>query len=120
MAGDGAEHGFVRNAPFGTRQNGGADAVPHRRGACFAALRVFRVRLHDGAHLVLGQFLGGIVQKRRQCGLLRVGAIVLGQLDGHFFHVDGMLVALIAQAAAHKLLCLFQIHLSATSFCVPV
>ena len=120
MAGDGAEHGFVCDAPLRTRQNGGADAVPYRRGACFAALRILRVCLHDSAHLVLGQFLGGIVQKRRQCGLLRVGAVVLGQFDGHFFHVDGMLVALIAQAAAHKFLCLFQLHLSATSFCVPV
>ena len=117
MAGNGAEHGFVGHAPFGAGQNGRAHAVPHRRGARFPALGVFRVRLHDGAHLVLADLLGRVVQQGGQRRLLLVGTVVLCQLDGHFFHIDGMLVALVAQAAAHKLLCLFEVHWLILPFC---
>ena len=110
MAGNGREDGLILHAPLGAGQNGGADAVPHRGRALFAALGVFGVRPHDGPHLVLGDLLGRVVQQRRQRGLLFVGPIVLRQLDGPFLHVQGVLIALIAQAAAHKLFCLFQSH----------
>ena len=45
-----------------------------------------------------------------ECRLLLVHIVVLCQLYRHFFHIDGMLIALVAEAAAHKLLCLFQVH----------
>ena len=45
------------------------------------------------------------------------GVVVLGQLDGHFSHVQGVLVALVTQAAAHKLLCLFEVHWLILPFC---
>ena len=52
-----------------------------------------------------------------QRGPLLVLTVDLCQLDGHFFYIQGMLIALIAQAAAHKLLCLFEVHWLILPFC---
>ena len=49
----------------------------------------------------------------RQRGLVTVGAVALGQFDGHFFHVQGVTVALVPQALAGHIFCFLQIHRAA-------
>lgn len=117
VAGNGRKHRFVGHAPLGAGQNGSAHAVPHRGRALFAALGILGVSAQDLAHLILADLLGGIVQQGCQRGPLLVLTVDLCQLDGHFFHIQGMLIALIAQAAAHKLLCLFEVHWLILPFC---
>ena len=51
------------------------------------------------------------MEQRSQRGPVLIHAVALGQLDGHLFHIQGMLVALVTQPAAHKLFCLFLVHL---------
>ena len=111
MAGDGGEDGFVLHAPLGASEDGGTDAVPDRGGPGLSALGVLGILTHQRAHLVFGDLFRSVMEQRSQRGPVLIHAVALGQLDGHLFHIQGMLVALVTQPAAHKLFCLFLVHL---------
>ena len=111
MAGDGGKDGLILHAPLGAGEDGRTDAVPDGVRPLFPALGVLGILPHQFSHLVLGDLLGRVVEQGGQRSLVLIDTVALRQLNGHFFYVQGVLVALVTQPAAHKLFCLFLIHL---------
>ena len=111
MAGDGGKDGLILHAPPGAGEDGRTDAVPDGGRPLFPSLGVLGILPHQFPHLILGDLLGRVVEQGGQRSLVLIDTVALRQLDSHFFHVQGVLVALVTQSAAYKLFCLFLIHL---------
>ena len=110
MAADGRQNFRVGDAPLRFGQDGGGDAVPDRRrtrGGIFCYYSIIGKNLQQ---LLLGQFLGGIVQNCRHSGLFRVCAPAPGKFYSHFFYIFRVRPALFAQAGLDQLLGFGVIH----------
>ena len=122
MAADSRQNFRVGDAPLCFGQDGGGDAVPDRRRTCGGIFCYYSIIGKNLQQLLLGQFLGGIVQNCRHSGLFRGWAPAPGKFYSHFFYIFRVRPALFAQAGLDQLLGFGVLHGSPSplfyNFCI--